>query len=52
MIEMDESELLESDFSDDSLRAIGELHGPWVAQLLLLPGPVPVLLPEEAGRRV
>ncbi|MGK9250825.1 hypothetical protein [Paenibacillus humicus] len=52
MIEMDESELLESDFSDDSLRVIADLFTPWVAQLLLLPGPVLVQLPEEAGRRV
>ncbi|WP_157054105.1 hypothetical protein [Paenibacillus sp. D9] len=52
MIEMDETELLESDFSEDSLRAIGRLLSPWVAQRLLLPGPVLVQLPEEAGRRV
>ncbi|WP_176444624.1 hypothetical protein [Paenibacillus herberti] len=52
MIEMDESEMLESDFDDNGLRMVGSLLGPWVAQWLLLPGSVPVQLPEKIERHV
>jgi len=45
MIEMDESELSDSDFTDDSLRAVAALCGPMVAQALLLPAAVPVAIP-------
>lgn len=38
LIEMDE--YLDSDFTDDSLRVIANLNGPWIANQLLLPGPV------------
>jgi hypothetical protein len=47
MIEMDECEFSESDFTDDSLRIIIRLLGPQVAQMLLLPGPVPVERKED-----
>jgi hypothetical protein len=43
MIEMDEIEFLESDFTDESLRLIADLCGPWIATMLLLPGSVPVV---------
>lgn len=42
MIEMDECEFSESDFTDDSLRLIAALCGPHVAKMLLLPGPVSI----------
>lgn len=48
MIEMDESELSESDFTDESLRLIADLNGPWVATMLLLPGPVSLCLEGSA----
>lgn len=45
LIEMDESEYLESDFTDEVLRKIAGVCGPWTANQLLLPGPVPVRRP-------
>lgn len=42
MIEFDETEQLESDFTDFTLQWIQELYGPQVKDALLLPGPVEV----------
>jgi len=42
MIEMDETEFLESDFSDDALRLIAALCGWRTAHNMLLPPPVPI----------
>jgi hypothetical protein len=42
VIVFDESEQLESDFTDYTLRVIQELYGPQVKDWLLLPGPVPI----------
>lgn len=46
-IVMDDSEFLESDYSDESLRIIADLLGPWIANQLLLPGPVPLQVKES-----
>jgi hypothetical protein len=40
MIVFDESEQLESDFSDYTLTVIQALYGPAFKDMLLLPGPV------------
>jgi len=45
MIEMDKSEYLDSDFSDESLRRIAAFCGWKTAHGLLLPPPVPVRTP-------
>lgn len=37
LIEMDEDEMLSSDFSDDTLRTVLEWFGPQVKDALLLP---------------
>jgi hypothetical protein len=42
MIEMQESEYLESDFTDDHLRYVLMTYGPVVKDWLLLPRPVEV----------
>jgi len=42
MIEMDKSEYLDSDFSDESLRRIAAFCGWKTAHSLLLPPPVPI----------
>lgn len=44
-IEFDESEYLHSDFSDEALLQIAGLCGPWTANQLLLPDPVPIKHP-------
>jgi hypothetical protein len=42
LIEMQEEEFLESDFTDDQLRYVLDVFGPAVKDGLLLPGPVPL----------
>jgi hypothetical protein len=45
MIVFDESEHLESDFTDITLQFIQELYGPAVKDMLLIPGTVVIHVP-------